>query len=213
MTTGWGTAKLDELEAVPGPGSLRWTPVRRHFDIRAFGVNAYTASDAGQDVVEEHTEAALGHQELYVVVSGHARFTLDGEELDAPAGTLVYLREPDVRRAAVAQEPGTTVLALGGKPGEPYEVSAWEFWFAAAPKGQAGDFAGAIAELDAGFEHHPDHPMLYYQRACWEALGGRAEDALADVQRAVELGGDRYREYARTDSDLDSIRSEPGFPA
>jgi quercetin dioxygenase-like cupin family protein len=213
MTKGWGTAKLDEIEAMPGPGTLRWTPVRRHFDVRAFGVNAYTAAEAGQDVVEEHTESALGHQELYVVVAGRARFTLDGEEVDAPSGTLVYLRDPEVRRAAVAEEPGTTVVALGGKPGEPYEVSPWEFWFAATPKGQAGDYAGAIAELDAGFEHHPEHPMLHYQRACWEALGGQREAALADLRRAVELGGERYREFARTDADFDSLRSEPEFPA
>ena len=74
----------------PRPGTLRWTPVRRHFDMRAFGVNAYTAAEAGQEVVEEHTEEALGHEELYVVVAGSATFTLDGEELDAPQGTLVF---------------------------------------------------------------------------------------------------------------------------
>ena len=129
---GWQAASLAEIEDLPGPGTLRWTPVRRHFDVRAFGVNAYTAQEAGQDVVEEHSEQTLGHEELYVVVAGHARFTLDGEEVDAPAGTLVYIRDPTVRRAAVAQGAGTTVLALGGKPGEPYVVSGWEFWFAAS---------------------------------------------------------------------------------
>jgi hypothetical protein len=210
---GWESAKLDEIEDLPGPGTLRWTPVRRHFDVRAFGVNAYTAREAGQDVVEEHTEKSNGHEELYVVVAGHARFTLDGEEIDAPAGTLVFLRDPAVRRSAIAVEAPTTVLALGGKPGEPYTVSAWESWFAATPKGQAGDHEGAIAEIDAGFEHNPDHPMLFYQRACWEALAGRSEEALADLNRAVELGGDTFREYASDDEDLDSIRADPRFPA
>ena len=210
---GWQAASLAEIEDLPGPGTLRWTPVRRHFDVRAFGVNAYTAQEAGQDVVEEHSEQTLGHEELYVVVAGHARFTLDGEEVDAPAGTLVYLRDPTVRRAAVAQEAGTTVLALGGKPGEPYEVSGWEFWFAATAKGQAGDHEAAIAEIDAGFEHHPEHPMLFYQRACWEALAGRADAALDDLGRAIELGGEKYREWAGEDEDLDSIRTDPRFPA
>ena len=74
----WETASLPEIEGLPGPGTLRWTPVRRHFDIRAFGVNAYTAAEVGQDVVEEHTEQQNGHEELYVVIAGHARFTLDG---------------------------------------------------------------------------------------------------------------------------------------
>ena len=211
--TGCETASLDEIEDLPGPGTLRWTPVRRHFDIRAFGVNAYTATEAGQDVVEEHTEKSLGHQELYVVVTGHARFTLDGVEHEAPAGTLVFLRDPAVRRSAVAVEAPTTVLALGGKPGEAYTVSGWEFWFAATAKGETGDHDAAIAEIDAGFEHHPEHPMLFYQRACCKALAGRSEEALADLNRAVELGGDTFREYASDDEDLDSIRTDPRFPA
>ena len=210
---GWDASSLSEIEVLPGPGTARWTPVRRHFDVRAFGVNAYTAQEAGQEVVEEHTEQQLGHEELYVVVAGHARFTLDGEEVDAPAGTLVYLRDPTVRRAAVAQEAGTTVLALGGKRGEPYEVSGWEFWFAASAKGLAGDHEAAIAEIDAGFEHHPEHPMLFYQRACWEALAGRSEAALDDLNRAVALGGEKFRAYAGDDEDLDSIRADPRFPA
>ena len=205
-------ARFDEIEDLPGPGTLRWTPIRRRFDIRAFGVNAYTAQEVGQDVVEEHTEETLGHEELYVVVTGHARFTLDGEEIDAPAGTLVFLRDPKVRRAAVAQEPGTTVLALGGKPGEPYEVSVWEFDFAAAAKGKAGDYEGAIAEIDAGFELHPEHPTLFYQRACWRALAGRP-GAVDDLVQAVELGGERFRRWAQEDEDLDSIRADPSFPS
>ncbi len=210
---GWDAANLSEIEELPGPGTLRWTPVRRHFDVRAFGVNAYTAAEAGQDVVEEHTEEALGHEELYVVVAGSATFTLDGEELDAPAGTLVYLSDPTVKRRAVAKEPRTTVLALGGKPGAPYEISAWESWFAATPRGQAGDFEGAIAEIEAGFEHHPEHPMLFYQLACWEALAGQGERALDHLNRACELGGDRFREYAHDDEDFDSIRDDSRFPA
>ncbi len=209
---GWDTANLSEIEDLPGPGTLRWTPVRRHFDVRAFGVNAYTAAGAGQDVVEEHTEEALGHEELYVVVAGSATFTLDGEEIDAPMGTLVFLSDPKIKRHAVAREPGTTVLALGGKPGAPYEISAWESWFAATPRGQAGDFEGAIAEIEAGFEHHPEHPMLFYQLACWEALAGQRERALDHLNRACELGGDRFREYAHDDEDFASIRDDPRFP-
>jgi tetratricopeptide (TPR) repeat protein len=205
-------ATFDEIDDLPGPGTLRWTPVRRHFGIRAFGVNAYTATKEGQDVVEAHTEEALGHEELYVVVAGHARFTLDGEEVDAPQGTLVCLRDPTVRREAVALQAGTTVLALGGKPGEAYVPSAWEAWFAATPKGQAGDHEGAIQEIRNAFDDHPEHPMLFYQLACWEALAGRPDDALEHLNRAVDLGGDRYRDYAHDDEDLASIRADPRFP-
>ena len=118
-----------------------------------------------------------------------------------------------MKRHAVAKEPGTTVLALGGKPGAPYEISAWEFWFAATPRGKAGDFEGAIAEIEAGFEHNPEHPMLFYQLACWEALAGRRERALDHLNRACELGGDRFREYANDDEDFESIRDDARFPA
>jgi mannose-6-phosphate isomerase-like protein (cupin superfamily) len=117
------TAHLSELEAIPGPGTLVWRPVRRRFGIGAFGVNAYTAESAGDDLVEDHTEETHRHEELYLVIAGHATFTVAGEELDAPAGTFVFIRDPSVRRHAVAREAGSTVLAVGGRPGVPYEES------------------------------------------------------------------------------------------
>jgi hypothetical protein len=123
--------RLDDPEsALPGPGSLTWIPLRQPLGIRAFGINAYTADRAGADVVEPHTEDS-GHEELYLVLAGHATFTLDGEQVEAPAGTVVFLPEPDVRRRAVAQEPGTLVVAIGGWPDRPFEASAWEWWFRA----------------------------------------------------------------------------------
>lgn len=205
--SGWQVARLDAIESLPGPGTLRWTPVRRHFGIGAFGVNAYTAREAGQDVVEEHTEEALGHEELYVVVAGRATFTLDGEEVDAPAGTAVFLRDPEVRRHAVAREPDTTVLAVGGKPGEAYEPSAWEWHFAASPLIREGRYDEALAELRDGLARKGEHPAILYTLACAEALAGRREDALAHARRALELRPE-YAEHARADPELEAIRDE-----
>jgi hypothetical protein len=102
-----------------------WRPVRYHFGITAFGCNAYVAREAGELIVEEHEEGADGHEELYVVLAGVARFTLDGAEQDAPARTLVFCERRAMRKA-VAVEPGTTVLAVGGFPGRAFEVSRWE---------------------------------------------------------------------------------------
>jgi hypothetical protein len=109
--------------------------VRRHFDIRAFGVNAITGN-AGGELVEPHherdDEANLtdGHEELFAVMSGHAVFTVDGRDLDAPAGTLVFVRDPSLIRSARATADGTAILAIGGRPGAPFEVSRWErAWF------------------------------------------------------------------------------------
>jgi tetratricopeptide (TPR) repeat protein len=205
--SGWEVSSLDAIGSLPGPGTLRWTPVRRHFGIGAFGVNAYTAQAAGQDVVEEHTEETLGHEELYVVLTGHATFTLDGEEVDAPAGTAVFLRDPKVKRAAVAREPGTTVLAIGGKPGEPYEPSAWEWYFAADPLIREARFDEAIAELEDGLAEKGENAAILYTLACAEALGGRREDAIAHARRAIELRPE-FGPHAQTDEDLASIRDE-----
>lgn len=205
--SGWQVARIDEIESLPGPGTLRWTPLRRHFDVRAFGINAYTAQEAGQDVVEEHTEQQLEHEELYVVLAGHATFTLDGEEVDAPAGTAVFLKDPAVRRYAVARAAGTTVLAIGGKRGEPYEPSAWEWYFAADPLIRAGRHEEAIAILEEGLAEKGEQPGIVYSLACAEALAGRREDAIAHARRAIELRPE-FAEHVKSDEDLVSIRDE-----
>ncbi len=118
-----------------GSGSRNFHLVRRHFDIRAFGVNGITGN-AGDEIVEPHTEPddegnlTDGHEELFAVMSGHAVFTVDGEDVDAPAGTLVFVRDPALIRSARATADGTSVLAIGGRAGAPFEVSRWErAWF------------------------------------------------------------------------------------
>jgi tetratricopeptide (TPR) repeat protein len=200
---GWEVASLTEVESLPGPGSLRWTPLRRHFGITAFGINAYTATETGQDVVEEHTEERLGHEELYVVVSGRATFVLDGVEVEVPAGSAVFLRDPKVKRHARAEEPGTTVLALGGKPGA-HEISAWEYFFAAyAVADQDPD--RAIAELEAGLAERPKHPALHYHLACINARAGRVDEAQKQLDRALELDPG-LQKWADEDEDLAPLR-------
>jgi len=99
--------------------------VRRHFDIQAFGVNGITAN-ADEELVEPHDELADSHEELFAVMSGRAVFTVDGEDLDAPAGTLVFVRDPTLIRSARAAADGTAILAIGARRGVPFEISAWE---------------------------------------------------------------------------------------
>ena len=115
-------AHVGEVPAVPSPvDGLTWHPVRHHLDVRSFGTNAYTAAAAGDLVVEPHDEDEF--EELYVVLSGAARFVVDGDEFDAPAGTLVLVTPPS-HREAYALEPGTTILSFGGPP--TFEPSDWE---------------------------------------------------------------------------------------
>jgi quercetin dioxygenase-like cupin family protein len=200
--------KLEEIEPVQGPGSLVWRPVRLTLGIEAFGCNAYTAGEAGQDVVEPHTEdPRLAHQELYYVAAGRARFTIDGQDYDAPAGTYVFVPDPASHRQAVSEEPGTTVLSFGGPP--TFEPSAWEWAFRSAPLMRtAPDEARRI--LAEGLAVHPESGSLYYNLACLDALAGDPDAALAALRRAIELRP-AAAEWAPDDEDLAALRGRPEF--
>jgi len=208
------TIRVDEIEPIAVvDGELQWRPVRRTLGIEAFGINAYTAN-AGELVVEEHDETGAGaghHEELYVVVTGRATFTVDGESFDAPVGTLVFLDDPKERRGARAVEDGTTVLAIGGVRGEAFKISPWEFTFAGTPAYKAKRYHEAEALLHEGLKLYPDNPSLLYDLACLDALQGRREEALRHLRTALEAQP-TYKEYAATDHDLESIRDDPQFP-
>ena len=203
-------AHIDELDAIELPDGFVWRPVRRHFGIQAFGTNAYTPGASGQ-VVEEHTEQTYGHEEMYLVLRGRVRFTVDGNDHELGPGQLVHLRDPALRRGAVALTDDAAVLAVGGKPGAPHEVSAWEYMFAAAPFTRSGRFDEARQLLHEGLEAKPGNPALLYDLACTEALAGERERALDLLNESV-AAEDRFRKYAQTDEDFDSIRDDPRFP-
>jgi tetratricopeptide (TPR) repeat protein len=200
---GWQTARIDEI---PRLGKT-WIPVRKYFGIRAFGVNVWVADAEGDDVIGEHVEDS-GHEELYFVSSGRATFTVDGKETDAPAGTLVFVGDPQLSRKAVAREPGTTILTVGAKPGEAFEVMNWETTAEMWPLYEAGDYEGAAALLREALAREPE-PGIYYNLACMEALLGQTDEAIEHLRHAADEP--RFREAAATDSDLDSLRDDPRF--
>lgn len=201
--------RLDDVEGVPVFGTLVWKPVRRELGVTAFGINAYTAANAGDEVVEDHDETPLGHEEIYAVVKGHATFTVDGEEVDAPAGTLVFLDDPKQQRAARAVEAGTTVIAIGGKPGT-HEISAWEYIFPSLPARNAGDWDTARTILEDALRE-ADPPAIHYHLACVEARAGNRERAIEELLVAVERRP-QLLAPAQTDEELESIRDDPRFP-
>jgi mannose-6-phosphate isomerase-like protein (cupin superfamily) len=210
--SGYEIARVDDLDVMPvNNGEFVWRPVRRRFGISAFGSNAYSAEKAGQRVIEEHFERD-GHEELYVVLRGRATFTLGDDEVDAGPGTLVFLR-PGTRRGAIAAEDDTFILAVGAKPGVVFEPSPWEGVFAALSYAEQGNLERGrelIAEAIAG---SPDAWQGYYNAACMEARFGDPEAAIAHLKRSVELDGDATKKAAENDSDLDSIRDRPDYPA
>jgi len=215
MTDANGSARvasLSEIEPIPVAGGL-YHPVRRTLGVRAFGVNAYTARSAGEQVIEPHNETgsgAGGQEELYVVLSGRATFSVDGEEHDAPAGTLVFVPDVGAKRSAVASEDGTVVLVVGGPADRPLPVSPFEYWFVAEGPYRRRDYRQAVEIASEGFAEWPGHPVIHFQLACYEALDGRREEALRHLALAC-AGEPRAKEWARTDCDLDAIRDEPAF--
>ena len=206
-------ARIQEIEPIRvADGKLEWRPVRRTLGIQAFGINAYTAN-AGELVVEEHDETGHGaghHEELYVVVSGHAIFTVDGQELDAPPGTLVFLDEPTEKRGALATEDGTTVLAIGGARGEAFKISPWEYYFASVPARERADWDEAERLHREGLEAHPGNASLLYNLACVLAQRGERDEALELLRQALAAEPE-YGKYLETDTDLEPLRADPRF--
>jgi tetratricopeptide (TPR) repeat protein len=213
VTRGYAVAELDELVGYEEDGRPRWHMIRSTLGIAAFGINAWTATEDGQSLIGEHDEvtgAAGGHEELYLVLSGHATFTLGGETVPGPAGTVVHVPDPAVKRGAVGSK-GTTVLVVGAKPGEAFAVSPWErtaetlrFW-------TTQDWEGAIAALEELHAEMPEVASVLYNLACAEARAGRLDDALGHLTQSLGLEP-RFAELARSDDDLASIRDDPRFP-
>jgi tetratricopeptide (TPR) repeat protein len=216
LDKGYVFTRLDELEPAPliAPGATddgrRRFDVRRRFDITSFGVQAFRAP-SGVDVIREHDETLLGEagqEELYIVLQGTAMFEIDGESVEAPAGSLVHV-QPTARRKATASDEGTTILVVGGTPGKAYEPTPEEAAEAFAAY-NAGDYEGAIAKQLVVVEKRPDDPVAHFNAGCFAARAGRADEALEHLGRAVEIN-ERIKELVATDEDLDSIREDQRF--
>jgi tetratricopeptide (TPR) repeat protein len=203
-------ARLDEIDETTD-GRQPWRPVRHHFGITSFGINSWTARQAGDRIINEHDEAdgGDGAEELYLVHTGRARFELDGESLDAPAGTLVSV-QPGVKRTAFAEEPQTTIIAIGGTPGKAYAPIGWEIWAPLHKLYEAGQYAEAADRGRELVDANPQYPGLFYNLACCESLAGRLDDAIEHVGIAITRS-EQLRDLAAEDSDLDPLRDQPAF--
>ena len=201
----WRIARLDEIER-----RGRGIPVREHLGMQAFGVNAFTTGDDGT-LINEHDEAASGQQELYLVLDGNATFEIDGETVEAPAGTFLFV-PPESRRRATGNG---TVLAVGAKVGEPYQAidwgNAWPYHSESMKAYGEQRYADALAAVRGGLEQAPEHPGLHYNYACFATLAGETGDeTFGHLQRSVELYPS-FRDQARTDDDFNAVREDPRF--
>ena len=205
----YAVAHLSEIDEL-NDGRAPFRPVRHHFGITSFGVNAWTGHAAGHRLINEHDEAGED-EELYVVQSGRATFELDGKRVDAPAGTFVYAR-PGVKRTAYAEEPETTILAVGGAPGQAYEPDGWELFAPFNRLYLEGRYAEAADGAREVAQAHPEYAGLLYNLACCESLAGRPDDAIEHLRLAIDKS-ERFRAYAADDSDFGPIREQPAFRA
>ncbi len=188
--------------------------IREHLDIGAFGVNTYVGEQEGVTVIGEHDEqgiTASGQEELYVVLQGHATFTVGEKEVDAPKGTLVFVR-PGTKRTAMAKEAPTYVLAVGGVRGEAYQPPAWETFREFWPLYEAKEYEGALRVLEEGLEERPGSGIGLYNLACVECLLGRTDAALTHLKQAIARD-ERFVEQARGDADFDSLGKDERFAA
>ena len=209
--SGFTVAKLDEI-----PKRDTWIPVRDHLGIGAFGVNAYRAEEAGERVISDHTETMAKHEELYLVIEGHATFTVDGDEIDAPTGTLVFVGDSATRRGAVAKEAGTTVLVAGARPGHPFEVSweeSWEESQEAMKLYREERYREAGDVLREAIKRYPNSAGLSYNLACFNSMAGAdAATVTEHLDRAIGLYPG-FRDMALEDSDFEPVRDDPAFQA
>ena len=200
-------ATVDELQDIAYREDTHMRPVRHHLGISAFGTNAWTAAQVGDRLMPEHEEDE-GSEELYVVLRGRARFEIDGDSVDAPAGTLVFVR-PEVNRTAFGEEAGTTVLAVGSTVGEPYHGGGWEVWAPFHPQYEAGEYEAVIESARETLEAS-GYAAPLYNLACCEALAGRSDDAIGHLRAAIEQRPN-LRDLAKEDTDLDPLRDDPAF--
>jgi hypothetical protein len=201
----WRVATLDDIER-----RGRMIPAREHLGLHAFGVNAFTPNDDGL-LINDHDEAGSGQEELYVVLDGNATFEIDGETVEAPAGTFLSIA-PEARRKATGSG---TVLVVGGTPGTAYQAfdwgEAWTFHNTSLTAYGEQRYDDALAAVREGLEQLPDHPGLHFNYACFASLAGDTSDETFEhLRRSVELFPS-FRDQARADTDFAGVRDDPRF--
>jgi tetratricopeptide (TPR) repeat protein len=205
---------LDEVFAdAPDLAGRHFASVRRKLGVGSFAIYAVTTPEAGTTILADHNQAAPAGPErevLYFVSAGRATFTVDGGEIDAPAGSFVYVGDPNANRAVVAAEAGTTLVSISGKPGEAFRLSAGELLepFYRLHSNREYDAAADVAR--AALAEFPGNALALYNLACVDSLLGRKEEALTHLKQALK-SNPSLKENAVADEDFDAIRDDQRF--
>lgn len=198
---------LDEVERYPAmSGAPVLLPLRRRLGLRGFGLNCWSAP-VGAAVIERHSEPD-GDEEVYVVVRGRACFEVDGDRFEAGPATIVYV-SPGTLREAVALDPETLVLAVGGRPGEAFEPKSWEEAQIEFAQARASGLEEARATLYERLERSPEAWQPAYNAASFETLAGNADAAFELLTRTLNLGPPRVRRLVAESEDFASLHRDP----
>jgi hypothetical protein len=211
--TGYAVVPIPEAVEARGDGERQYLHLRSALGIGSFAINAVRAGAAGTQIIREHSETGPGadrQEELYLVLAGHALFTVAGEEVDAPQGTAVHVADPDTPRGAVTTEDGTIVAIVGGRPGEAFRPSPGEAMRDFMAPYEAKDYPAALEVAKGILHRYPGNPLALYNTACAEALTGNPEAALKHLSEAL-AGAESLRENAKTDEDFASLRGDERF--
>jgi tetratricopeptide (TPR) repeat protein len=204
----------DAFASAPARNDNRvFARVRSDLDVEAFGVYAVRALGEGVQIVEEHTQTGPGgdrQEMLFFVSSGRAEFSVDGAAIDAPAGTFVFVREPEAARAAVAKEEGTTIVGFGARRGEPWRLTPGEALNEFFPLHTAKDYEGAAAVARQVLDEYPGNGLALYNLSCCESLLGSSDDALEHLSQAL-AAAPSLKKNAQSDDDFAAIREDARF--
>jgi mannose-6-phosphate isomerase-like protein (cupin superfamily) len=113
----YAVKKIDEMEAAFGGGFRK---ARAELGATSLGIQVLDFP-ANADGHPEHSHADDGQEEVYIVLDGTAEVDVEGEKIDLVPGTMIRVGPGTKRKIRTADSPAR-VLALGGIPGEAYEV-------------------------------------------------------------------------------------------
>jgi tetratricopeptide (TPR) repeat protein len=208
MSDGYQILSLDELEPALNHqrDGQKLLAIQRALDYRPAGINGWIG-DAGEGLVPEHAEDS-DNEELYVVVRGRARFTVDGTDIDATAGTLLHLL-PGESRVAVSEEPGTIVVVIGATIGEAFQNGGWTNFVIADALRREGRTEEAAVVIQELVELAPDVWYTHYNAACFHALAGNPDTAFRLLDEAARINTQEVRKWTAKDTDLDPLHDDP----
>jgi len=85
------------------------------------------------------------------------------------------------------------------------EIDGWELWAPLKPLYDAGDYAGVVDGGKPLADAYPRYADFIYNVACCESLAGWPADAIDHLRHAIDVD-EKWRGYAKSDSDFDAIR-------